>query len=273
MDVTPTIFIDFIKMPALGDIGDSTVTIATNKNNNMITDLISSIKDNTKEYSCNWRWYKKGRSIKFWSIFAILLNIALILLTVFYDKVSIGYDLAYNIIVLITYPPIIANSPTQVKEDGTTSETLITEMCDCIIIIRIIGIITSVYGLIKTVLDGSIVQSIEDWAETAQHLYYQYIYDHYLIMAVYIIFTLVYTAKCLKEGLTTKKDKAMVIINTILILSAIALIIAGLCIAFTKNVSNPFEIYNTWFTYTFCSTIIMSAVNLIVIDSIEKKAL
>lgn len=258
-------------MPALGDIGDSSVTIATNKNNNMITDLISSIKDNTKDYSCNWRWYKKGRSIKFWSIFSILLNIGLILLTIFYDKISIGYDLAYNIIVLISYPPIIANAPSQIKDDGSTEDGLITEMCDCIIIIRIIGIITSVYGLIKTVVDGSIIQSIEDWAETAQHLYYQYIYDHYLIMAVYLIYTLFYTAKCLKEGLTTKKDKAMVIINSILLMAAIALIIAGLCIAFTKNLSNPFEIYNTWFTYTFCSVIIMSALNLIVTDSIEKK--
>lgn len=256
-------------MPTLGDIGDSSVTIATNKDNNMITDLISSIKDNAKGYSCSWRWYKKGVSIKFWSIFSIILNIGLIMLTIFHDKVSVGYDLAYNIIVLITYPPIIANSPTQVKEDGTTNETLIIEMCDCIIIIRIVGIITSVYGLVKTILDGSISQSIKDWAETAQHLYYQYIYDHYLIMAVYIIFTLVYTVKYLKEGITTKKDKALVIINSIIVVSAIAFVIAGLSIAFTKNAEKPFEIYNIWFTYAFCATIIMASINLAVTESLN----
>lgn len=257
-------------MTKLGDIGNETVTIATTKNNNMITDLISSIKNDTKSYSCSWRWYKKGTSIKFWSIFSILLNIGLILLTIFKDAVSVGYDLAYNIIVLISYPPIIANVPAQIEE-GSASETLITEMCDCLIIIRILGIITSIYGLIKTVVDGSIIQSIQDWAETAQHLYYQYIYDHYLIMAAYLIFTLFYTAKRLKEGITTKRDKAMVIINTVMIISTIAFIIAGLCIAFSSNSTNPFEIYNIWFTYAFCSAIIISAVNIIVIDSIEKK--
>lgn len=244
-------------------------------NQNIITDLIDVINsDDGKKYFCKWKWYEIDKYPYLWYGLNIGINIIIILLTIFYEDVKIAYDIVYNLLILFIYPIIINRFKIFISDNSEAQEVseigmeisrktnlfkysfsekmtkLIEEIIDVIIFIRILGTITSIYGLVKSAISEDKFVEVIEWAETAQHLYYQYIYDYYLVIAIFVIGSFVVDMKCLKNKVGIKWWR--ILISVIAYCYFIGTVIAGISLAVILSPDNVFKVYNEWFTYSFC---------------------